>query len=147
MNEACLIFRATIENEPFARCVAAAFVAGLNPTMDELVEIKTMISEAVANAVIHGYEGRDDGEIFFRMRVDDRILRFEIEDKGCGIVDIAKAKEPLYTTKADLERSGMGMTIMESLSDAFFVESEVGKGTKITIVKRLKDLNRHESDN
>lgn len=146
MNEAELIFDALIENEPFARCVAAAFVAKVNPTMNELIEIKTIVSEAVANAIIHGYNGKNQGKIKFIMSLDKACLKMVFEDEGCGIENIEKAREPLFTTKKDLERSGMGMTIMESLSDSFEIESSVGVGTKITVVKYLKDQDIHESD-
>ena len=145
MNEACLVFDAKIENEPFARCVVASFIARLNPTMDELVEIKTVVSEAVANAIIHGYDGQE-GKVEMNLKLDNRTLSVTIKDEGLGIEDISKALQPLYTTKAHLERSGMGMTIMESLSDDFKIDSEVGKGTRVTIVKRLKEVSIHESD-
>ncbi len=145
MNEACLLFDAKIENEPFARCVVASFIARLNPTMDELVEIKTVVSEAVANAIIHGYDGQE-GKVEMNLKLDGRTLTVTIKDEGLGIEDISKALQPLYTTKAHLERSGMGMTIMESLSDDFKIDSEVGKGTRVTIVKRLKEVSIHESD-
>ena len=145
MNEACLLFDAKIENEPFARCVVASFIARLNPTMDELVEIKTVVSEAVANAIIHGYDGQE-GKVEMNLKLDNRTLSVTIKDEGLGIEDISKALQPLYTTKAHLERSGMGMTIMESLSDDFKIDSEVGKGTRVTIVKRLKEVSNHESD-
>ncbi len=145
MNEACLLFDAKIENEPFARCVVASFIARLNPTMDELVEIKTVVSEAVANAIIHGYDGQE-GKVEMNLKLDGRTLTVTIKDEGVGIEDISKALQPLYTTKAHLERSGMGMTIMESLSDDFKIDSEVGKGTRVTIVKRLKEVSIHESD-
>ena len=145
MNEACLLFDAKIENEPFSRCVVASFIARLNPTMDELVEIKTVVSEAVANAIIHGYDGQE-GKVEMNLKLDNRTLSVTIKDEGLGIEDISKALQPLYTTKAHLERSGMGMTIMESLSDDFKIDSEVGKGTRVTIVKRLKEVSIHESD-
>ena len=146
MNEVELTFDSLIENEPFARCVAAAFVAKMNPTMDELVEVKTIVSEAVANAIIHGYDNQNLGKVHFRMRLENDALTMIIADEGCGIEDIEKAREPLCTTKADLERSGMGMTIMESLSDQFQVESKPGVGTKVTIVKIFKGHGVHESD-
>lgn len=147
MNEAKLTFDALIENEPFARCVAAAFVAKINPTMDELIEVKTIVSEAVANAIIHGYENQKQGKVQLIMQLEDNELTMIIQDDGCGIENIAKAREPLFTTKAHLERSGMGMTIMESLSDDFQVESSPGTGTKLTIVKKFKGHGGHESDN
>lgn len=144
MNEASLSFDALIENEPFARCVVASFIANMNPTLDEMVEIKTIVSEAVANAIIHGYDGNPAGKVHLNMQLNGLCLKLSVSDEGCGIENIEKAKEPLYTTKRHLERSGMGMTIMESLSDEFEIHSEVGKGTKVTIVKYFKDHRNHE---
>lgn len=146
MNEASLVFDAKIENEPFARCVVASFVARLNPTMDELVEIQTIVSEAVANAIIHGYENKE-GKVDMKLVLDKRTLYITIKDEGLGIEDISKALQPLYTTKAHLERSGMGMTIMESLADDFKITSKLGEGTCVTIVKELKEVASHEPNN
>lgn len=145
MNKACLTFDAQIENELFARCVAAAFVASCNPTMDELVEIKTIVSEAIANAIIHGYDGQE-GSIELLMQLDQNVLTMKIKDYGCGIEDVEEALKPLFTTKAHLERSGMGMTIMESLADEFYIDSQVGVGTTITVVKKMKDQIIHEKN-
>lgn len=145
MNKASLVFDARIGNEPFARCVVAGFVAGLNPTLDELTEIKTIVSEAVANAIIHGYENRM-GQVILEMILEDRTLTLKVTDHGCGIADVAQALTPLYTTKAHLERSGMGMTIMDSLADEFHVVSSIGVGTTVTIVKTIKESGIHESD-
>lgn len=138
MPKAQLTFNAQIENEPFARTVVAAFVAKLNPTMVELTEIKTIVSEAVANAIIHGYEGDQEKMIILNMFLENQVLVLEIIDEGVGIDDIAKAREPLFTTKAEQERSGMGMTIMESLSDGFEIISKPNEGTKVKLTKRLK---------
>lgn len=138
MPKAQLTFDARIENEPFARTVVAAFVAKLNPTMVELTEIKTIVSEAVANAIIHGYEGNEEKMIVLNMAQEDQTLVIEVIDQGVGIADIKQAKEPLFTTKADQERSGMGMTIMESLSDGFEITSKLNEGTKVKLTKRLK---------
>lgn len=138
VNQMEMHFDARIENEAFARTVAASFIASLNPTMDELIEVKTIISEGVANAIIHGYQSQPDGQVYLRLKTDKQWLHIEIEDFGVGITDIDTARQPLYTTRKDLERSGMGMTIMESLSDQIKIESEPNKGTKLTITKKLK---------
>ena len=118
-------------NENLARMVAAAFVTPLDPTCEELSEIKTAVSEAVTNAIIHGYED-SLGMVRMDGRIVGNVVEFTISDKGCGISDISKAMEPLYTGKPELERSGLGFTIMESFMDDFKIESIVGLGTKIT---------------
>ena len=125
-------------NENLARLVAAAFVTPLDPTCEELSEIKTAISEAVTNAIIHGYEDsigmvRLDGKIY------GNIVEFTISDKGCGIADVTKAMEPLYTGKPDNERSGLGFTIMESFMDKIEVKSTLGIGTIVKMKKVIKN--------
>lgn len=125
------------DNERFARTVAAAFVLDLDPTIDQLSEIKTAVSEAVTNAIIHGYDGTD-GTIVMEGRICEDVVSFVISDCGVGIADIEKAREPLFTGKPDMERSGMGFTIMETFMDSIEVWSAVGKGTRITMSKRLK---------
>ena len=125
-------------NENLARLVAAAFVTPLDPTCEELSEIKTAISEAVTNAIIHGYEDsigmvRVDGKIY------DNIVEFTITDKGCGIADVSKAMEPLYTGKPENERSGLGFTIMESFMDKIEVKSTLGIGTVVKMKKVIKN--------
>lgn len=142
MNRMEMHFDARIENEAFARTVAASFIAPLNPTIDELIEVKTIISEAVANAIIHGYNGQSEGQVYLRLETLDHELHIEVEDYGVGIQDINQACQPLYTTRQDLERSGMGMTIMDSLSDQMQIESIPEQGTKLVISKRFK----HGSD-
>ena len=142
MNRMEMHFDARIENEAFARTVAASFIAPLNPTMDELIEVKTIISEAVANAIIHGYNGQSEGQVYLRLETLDHELHIEVEDYDVGIQDINQACQPLYTTRQDLERSGMGMTIMDSLSDQMQIESIPEQGTKLVISKRFK----HGSD-
>ena len=130
-------------NEAFARISVAAFASQLDPTIEELADIKTAVSEAVTNSIIHGYE-RKQGivKVFARLRENEIII--EISDKGKGIENIDIAKEPLYTTKPNLERSGMGFTIMESFMDSVEIESVVGLGTKITMTKKIK--NKVEED-
>ncbi len=125
------------DNERFARTVAAAFVLELDPTVDELSEIKTAISEAVTNAIIHGYD-KADGIVTMEGTIFDDTVEFVISDNGVGIPDIRRAREPLFTGKPEMERSGMGFTIMETFLDSIDVESEVGRGTRITMTKKLK---------
>ena len=127
------------DNERFARSVAAAFVLELDPTVDQLSEIKTAVSEAVTNAIIHGYDGTD-GIVTMEGNIYDDTVEFTISDNGVGIPDIRRAREPLFTCKPEMERSGMGFTIMETFMDAMEVESEVGKGTKITLSKQIKQV-------
>lgn len=126
------------ENERFARTVCAAFILELDPTLEEMSEIKTAISEAVTNAIIHGYNG-NEGTVLIDGEIEDRTVTYTIVDNGCGISDIKKARQPLYTQKPDSERSGMGFSIMEAFMDTLTVESEENKGTKITMTKRLSD--------
>ena len=130
-------FSAVSDNERFARGVAAAFVIGLDPTMDELSEIKTAISEAVTNAIIHGYSKTDNGKIIMEGGIYDDVVEFSVTDRGMGISDIKQAMEPLYTGHPEEDRSGMGFTIMETFMDNVDVESEVGRGTCVTMRKRI----------
>lgn len=129
-------FPANSDNERFARMVASAFVIELDPTIDQLSEIKTAVSEAVTNAIIHGYDTKS-GMVSMEGNIFDDTVEFIIADDGVGIPDIRRAREPLFTGKPEMERSGMGFTIMEAFMDAVEVESEVGKGTRITMSKRI----------
>ena len=124
-------------NEGFARVAVASFVSQLDPTIEELSEIKTAVSEAVTNSIVHAYDD-ELGMISISAQIKDDIVTIQVKDKGKGIKDIEKAKEPLFTTKPDLERSGMGFTIMENFMDKLVVKSEVGKGTTVTMSKRIK---------
>ena len=124
-------------NESFARVTVAAFVSQLDPTIEELADIKTAVSEAVTNCIIHGYENTE-GIVKINCMIQDRKAIIEISDTGKGIENIDIAREPLYTTKADLERSGMGFTIMESFMDELKIESILGLGTKVTMIKNIK---------
>ena len=124
-------------NEAFARIAVAAFAAQLDPTIEELADIKTAVSEAVTNCIIHGYE-EQEGIIKIKCKLFANSIEITISDEGKGIEDINKAKEPLYTSKPNLERSGMGFTIMESFMDEMKVESILGIGTKITMKKILE---------
>lgn len=137
-NEMTLEILSKSNNEAFARVAVAAFVSTLDPTIEEIADIKTAVSEAVTNSIIHGYEG-EKGIIKIKCKIDGRKLIIEISDTGKGIENIDIAKEPLYTTKADLERSGMGFTIMESFMDQLKVESILGLGTKVTMTKDIKE--------
>lgn len=122
------------QNEAFARVVVAAFAAQADPTIDEISDVKTAVSEAVTNAVIHGYEG-GDGTILLSATLTGHRLDITVIDYGVGITDLDQARLPLYTSKPELDRSGMGFTIMENFMDEFTVVSQVGKGTTITMVK------------
>jgi len=135
-NEMVLAFSALSQNEAFARVAVAAFTAQLNPTVSEITDIKTAVSEAVTNAIIHGYEN-SGGWINLKCEINDRDVYIEISDEGKGIEDIEKAREPLYTSKPEMERSGMGFTVMETFMDSIEVDSTPGKGTKIEMTKHL----------
>ncbi|MBB6444763.1 anti-sigma F factor [Bacillus benzoevorans] len=136
-NEMKLEFKALSQNESFARVTVAAFVAQLDPTMDELTEIKTVISEAVTNAIIHGYDSDPDGIVNIIVTIDNGLVEITIIDKGKGILDVEEARTPLYTTKPELERSGMGFTIMENFMDDIEVLSKPDKGTVVRLRKHL----------
>ncbi len=133
-NEMKLEFISKSNNEAFARIAVAAFVSQLDPTIEELADIKTVVSEAVTNSIIHGYEDRE-GIIKVQCKLFGNSVIIEISDSGKGIEDIELAKEPLYTSKPGLERSGMGFTIMESFMDDVKIESVLDIGTKITMKK------------
>lgn len=131
-----LEFESKSQNESFARTVVAAFAATMDPTIDELADVKTAVSEAVTNCIIHGY-GDSMGMITIRCSIEDNNLTIEVSDKGSGIEDINKAMEPLYTTRPELERSGMGFSFMEAFMDQLEVESLIGEGTIVRMRKRL----------
>ena len=135
-NEMELIFDALSMNEGLARVTVAAFITAKNPTMEELSDIKTAVSEAVTNAIIHGYENME-GKVYLRCRIDEDILTVEVEDKGIGIENVEQAMEPLYTTKPDMERSGMGFSFMEAFMDDLEVVSTPGEGTVIRMKKEI----------
>lgn len=135
-NEIKVIFGTDSANEQFARMVISAFVMRLDPTLEELADMKTAVSEAVTNSIIHGYE-EQDGTIEMRCRIEEREVYIEVIDFGVGIENIEKAMEPMYTTRAELNRSGMGFAFMEAFMDELKVESEPGKGTHIFMKKIL----------
>ena len=136
-NEMKLEFISKSSNEAFARITIAAFASQLDPTIEELADIKTAVSEAVTNCIIHAYENRI-GIVRMSAKLSGNEIIIEISDHGKGIENIEAAKEPLYTTKPNLERSGMGFTIMESFMDKVEVESIVGLGTRVTMSKKIK---------
>lgn len=136
-NEMKLEFLSKSQNESFARTVVAAFAAQLDPTIEELAEIKTAVSEAVTNAIIHGYSCKT-GNVVIVSRIIDNTVEIEIKDSGEGIADIELARQPLYTSKPELERSGMGFTVMETFMDKVEIESLPGKGTIIHMTKTIK---------
>ena len=142
-NEMKIEFLSKSANEAFARISVAAFVAQLDPTLEEMADIKTAVSEAVTNAIIHGYE-EQTGIVKLICRIKEKEIYIEISDTGKGIENIEMAKQPLYTTKANLERSGMGFTIMESFMDKIEVESVLGLGTKVTMRKKIKSSAKEE---
>ena len=135
-NQMVVEFDSISKNESFARVVVAAFVSRLNPTLEEIADIKTSVSEAVTNSVIHGYEN-GDGRIRIETQIVKDTVTVVIQDYGKGIEDIDKAMEPLYTSKPELERSGMGFAFMEAFMDELVVESKVGEGTTITMRKKI----------
>ena len=145
-NEMKLEFLSKSNNEAFARIAVAAFASQLDPTIEELADIKTAVSEAVTNAIIHGYEDRE-GVIKIECRIYAESIQIEISDTGKGIENIKMAREPLYTSKPNLERSGMGFTIMESFMDDVKIESILGLGTKVSMTKYIKKPETVEIEN
>lgn len=135
-NEMVVEFSSVASNERFARMVVAAFLTSTNPTLEEVSDVKTAVSEAVTNSIIHGYESKD-GMIRIKAVVKGRSIYLEITDEGVGIEDVKKAMEPLYTTKPQEDRSGMGFAFMEAFMDKVVVESTYGKGT---VVKMWKEI-------
>ena len=136
-NKMSIEFVSKSQNEGFARVAVAAFVAQLDPTIDEINDVKTAVSEAVTNSIIHGYENREDGLVKIEAEISENEVTIVIIDNGTGIEDIGQAMEPLYTSRPDLERSGMGFTVMETFMDDLKVESEKGIGTKVVIKKKF----------
>lgn len=137
-NKMRLEFTSDSCNERLARMSATAFAAVLDPTVEEIAEIKTAVSEAVTNAIIHGYEGAE-GIVVLEGHIHNTEITFVIHDDGCGIENIEKAREPLYTGKPEMERSGMGFSIMECFMDKMTVESTQGEGTTVTMSKLIKN--------
>ena len=144
-NEMKLEFLSKSSNEAFARITVAAFASQLDPTIEELADIKTAVSEAVTNCIIHAYENRE-GIIKIVCRIVQNSIFIEIADSGIGIENIEIAKQPLYTSKPNLERSGMGFTIMESFMDEMKVESIVGLGTKVSMRKNIEKKKEEQEE-
>lgn len=136
-NEMTIIFESRPVNEGLARVAAAAFCTQLNPTLEEVSDLKTAVSEAVTNCIIHGYEGKIH-KIWVTCSLQGQTLFVDVKDEGVGIPDVGKAMEPLYTTKPESDRSGMGFTFMEAFMDEVTVESAVGKGTIVHMKKRIR---------
>jgi len=142
-NEMELVFSAVSSNESLARVAVAAFITEKNPTLEELSDIKTAVSEAVTNAIIHGYQNEDkrtktyEKKVYMRCCFEGKILKIEIEDKGVGIANVKQAMEPLFTTRPEQERSGMGFSFMEAFMDELEVESVLGEGTIVRMQKEI----------
>ena len=126
-------FLAKSENESFARVSVASFIAQLDPTLEEINDVKTAVSEAVTNSIIHGYDNDENGIVSIETIIKNKEVIITVEDNGQGIEDIEEAREPLYTSKPELERSGMGFTVMETFMNSIEVFSEFGKGTKVVM--------------
>ena len=135
-NEMETTFLSLPENESFARVVIAAFAVQLSPTISEIADVKTAVSEAVTNAIVHGYEGTR-GLVTLRAAIEGRTLTVEVADSGRGIPDVPQAMEPFYTTHPEQERSGMGFSVMQTFMDDLQVDSAPGKGTRIRMRKRF----------
>jgi len=138
-NSMKIEFISKSQNESFARVSVAAFVSQLDPTVDELADVKTAVSEAVTNSIIHGYENKE-GVVKIQAFIKEKEVTLIVEDQGAGIENIELARQPLYTSRPDLERSGMGFTVMETFMDSLKVESEKNKGTRLTMKKVFNSL-------
>ena len=137
INELKFSLPALSVNEGVARAVVGAFCAQLNPTVEEIADLKCAVSEAVTNSIVHGYRG-EGGILYISVCLyDDRSISVMIRDRGCGIPDVPLARTPLYTTNTDGERSGMGFSVMETFTDRLTVGSRIGKGTRVNMIKRL----------
>lgn len=136
MNKMKIEFDAVPQNEAFSRMAISGFIMYLDPTINDMADIKTAVSEAVTNSIIHGYDNKG-GKIFLSAEIESRNLHIEISDKGSGIDDVERARKPLFTTKPHEERSGLGFTVMEAFMDKLEIISEVGEGTTIIMEKQL----------
>lgn len=137
-NHMTVSFDAISINEAFARMTVSAFLVGMDPTVEELTDVKTAVSEAVTNAIIHGYDNRK-GKVVMTCEIEGQDLTIYIQDQGKGITDVAKAREPFYTSRPELERSGMGFAFMEAFMDELNVYSGPGIGTTVVMKKRMQD--------
>lgn len=136
MNRVRVEFAAQSVNEGFARMVASAYVMQMDPTLEDLADVKTAVSEAVTNAIVHGY-GSKEGTVVMTMEKNKNVFSLEVVDTGKGILDIQKAREPLFTSCPGDERSGMGFTVMETFMDSLTVESKLGEGTRVVMTKEI----------
>lgn len=143
-NEMILSFSAALENEPFARTCVASFIAALNPTIDEIVEVKTIVGEAVSNAIIHGYNCDAARTVLIKASVHKNTLMIKVEDEGNGIENIEEAKQPMFTSKKELEHAGMGLSIIEALCDQMEIYSYPNFGTQLIMVKKFHDKKRRD---
>ena len=134
-TEMKLVIDSVSSNESFARVAVAAFVSRLDPTIEEMNDIKTAVSEAVTNSIVHAYRG-EFGKIYITVKIIENTVTVTVRDRGCGIADIKKAMEPLFTTGGE-ERAGLGFAVMESFCDKVSVRSKVGVGTTVTLTKRI----------
>lgn len=135
-NKMNLRFSAISENESFARLAVASFCSNTNLTVEDIADIKTAVSEGVTNSIVHGYNG-EDGEVEINVVIEEKEIHIEIIDFGVGIENIEQAQKPFYTSKPESERSGMGFTVMEGFMDKMMVESSLGEGTKVTLIKNI----------
>ena len=135
-NEMEIRFESRSANEGFARVAVASFMTQLNPTVEEVADVKTAVSEAVTNAIIHGYEN-EIHKVYIRCRIEENVFMVEVCDKGKGIEDVEEAMRPMYTTKPEQDRSGMGFAFMEAFMDSVEVESRPGMGTKVKMKKAI----------
>ena len=133
-----LAFSSDARNEAFARMVISAFLVRRNPTMSAISEVRTAVSEAVTNAIVHAYAGNTDGRVYLKASLNHEMLEIEVADEGCGIENIELAMQPFYTTQKDSERTGMGFSLMMSFMDRVIVESFPGKGTKVLMFKQIE---------
>lgn len=131
-------FSAKSENESLSRVIVASFAAKLDPTIEELSDIKTAVSEAVTNSIIHAYDEDESKLVYLRCEIEDRTIKVVVEDRGHGIDDVEEAMQPMYTSKPELERSGMGFSFMESFMDSLKVVSVKGEGTKVVMTKTIE---------
>lgn len=137
-NELKTSFLAKAENESLARVICASFISQLDPTLEELTDVKTAVSEAVTNSIVHAYENSEKGMINLNCLIDGNTVSIDVIDGGKGIEDIEKAMEPMYTSCPEAERSGMGFTVMETFMDKIDVHSLIGVGTKVSMKKIIK---------
>lgn len=144
-NQMEMTFASLPENEAFARMVISAFFVRVNPTLSMISEVRTAVSEAVTNAVVHAYKGKPDGRIVLRASVEESYAEIEVEDFGCGIDDVEQAMQPFFTTQPEKERSGMGFSLMLSFMDGVKVESQPGCGTCVTMRKWIDEADEADA--